>query len=98
MMDNQMTNQRTDAVRVFGQDAHAVRYQAVCSLVRGGAEDYLTYGLQCLGDWKGTWVQMDVIEDVSPSRDNVIQLASRFNDLHLSPLHFRDVVLDCVNA
>ena len=75
----------------------AVRYQTVCTLVRG-AEDYLTYGLQCLDDCRGTWVQMDVIEDVSPSRDNVLHLADRFNDLQLSPLHFRDAVLDSVNV
>lgn len=97
-MDNQMTDRRAELVRMFVQDPYTVRYQAVCSRVKGGTDEYLTYGLQCLGDWKGTWIQMDVIEDVSPSRDNVVRLASRFNALHLSPLHFRDVVLDCVNA
>jgi len=75
-----------------------VRYQTVCTQVKEGAQDYLTYGLQCLGDCMGTWVQMDVIEDVSPSRDNVLHLADQFNHLQLSPLHFRDAVLDSVNA
>lgn len=75
-----------------------VRYQTVCTLVKEGTQDYLTYGLQCLGDCMGTWVQMDVIEDVSPSRDNVLLLADRFNHLQLSPLHFRDAVLDSVNT
>ena len=46
----------------------------------------------------GTWVQMDVIEDVSPSRENVLFLAERFNTLGLSPLHFRDAVLDSLNG
>ena len=41
---------------------------------------------------------MDVIRDVSPSRENVLVMASRFNDLALSPLHFRDAVLDSLNA
>lgn len=75
-----------------------VRYQTVCTLVKEGAQDYLTYGLQCLGDCMGTWIQMDVIEDVSPSRDNVLLLADQFNHLQLSPLHFRDAVLDSVNT
>ena len=76
----------------------AVRYQAVCTLVNSGDSDYPTYGLQCLGDWEGTWVQMDVIEDVSPNRDSVLHLANRFNHLQLSTLHFRDAVLDSVDT
>lgn len=61
-------------------------------------EAYCTYGLECLGECRGTWVQMDVIEDVSPSRENVLFLAERFNTLGLSPLHFRDAVLDSLNG
>lgn len=76
----------------------AVHYQAVCTLVNSVDSDYPTYGLQCLGDWEGTWVQMDVIEDVSPNRDSVLHLANRFNHLQLSPLHFRDAVLDSVDT
>ena len=41
---------------------------------------------------------MDVIEDVSPNRDSVLHLANRFNHLQLSPLHFRDAVLDSVDT
>ena len=73
-----------------------VRYQAVCSESREGG--YCTYGLQCLEDRMGSWVELDLIEDVSPSRESVLKLASRFNDLQLSPLHFRDVVLDSISA
>ena len=76
----------------------AVRYQTVCSLIKDGSRDYMTYGLQCLGDCMGAWVQIDMIEDISPSCDNVLHLAERFNHLQLSPLHFRDAVLDSVNA
>lgn len=76
----------------------AVRYQAVCTLVTSGDCGYPIYGLQCLGDREGTWVQMDVIEDVSPNRDSVLHLADRFNRLQLSPLHFRDAVLDSVDT
>lgn len=75
-----------------------VRYQTVCSMVQDTPETYCTYGLECLGDCAGTWVQMDVIRDVSPSRENVLVMANRFNDLALSPLHFRDAVLDSLNA
>ena len=75
-----------------------VRYQTVCSVVQNEPETYYTYGLECLGDCAGTWVQMDVIEDVSPSRESVLSLASRFNNLALSPIHFRDAVLDSLNA
>lgn len=75
-----------------------VRYQAVCSMIQGLPEAYCTYGLECLGDCRGTWVQMDVIKDVSLSRESVLRMASRFNHLALSPLHFRDAVLDSLNA
>lgn len=88
---------RKDSLGMSAQPA-AVRYQAVCTLVSGETESCPTYGLQCLGDWEGTWVQMDVIEDLSPNRDRVLHLADRCNHLQLSPLHFRDVVLDSVNA
>ena len=50
------------------------------------------------GRVQGNLVQMDVIEDVSPSRENVLFLAERFNTLGLSPLHFRDAVLDSLNG
>lgn len=76
----------------------AVRYQTVCSLIKDGVRDYMTYGLQCLGDCMGAWVQIDMIADISPSRDNVLHLAERFNHLQLSHLHFRDAVLDSVNT
>ena len=75
-----------------------VRYQTVCSRRQDAPEAYCTYGLECLGECRGTWVQMDVIEDVSPSRENVLFLAERFNTLGLSPLHFRDAVLDSLNG
>lgn len=65
-----------------------VRYQTVCSRRQDAPEDYCTYGLECLGECRGTWVQMDVIEDVSPSRENVLFLAERFNTLGLSPSIF----------
>lgn len=73
----------------------SVRYQAVCSLREEGD---CTYGLQCLEDRMGCWILLDSIEDISPSRDSVLTLVARFNTLQLSPLHFRDVVLDCVSA
>ena len=75
----------------------SVHYRTVCSQVQNGAGDYFTYGLQCMGDCKGVWVQMDLIEDVSPSRENVLRLADQFNSLQLSHLHFRDAVLDSVS-
>ena len=75
----------------------SVWYRTVCSQVNSDAEDYFTYGLQCMGDCKGVWVQMDVIEDVSPSRDSVLRLADQFNSHQLSHLHFRDAVQDSVS-
>lgn len=76
----------------------AVRYQAVCSPVPNDPAGACTYGLECLTDRQGAWVQWDCIEDVSPSRENVLSLAARCNALGLSPLHFRDVVLDSINT
>ena len=71
-----------------------VRYQTVCSR----RDCCRCIGQFCFGECRGTWVQMDVIEDVSPSRENVLFLAERFNTLGLSPLHFRDAVLDSLNG
>ena len=76
----------------------AVRYQAVCSPVQNDPNCTYTYGLECLTDRQGAWVQWDLIEDVSPSRESVLSLAARCNALGLSPLHFRDVVLDSINT
>ena len=84
--------------KALSASSGAVRYQTVCTEVAGDVQNYFTYGLQCLGGWKGTWVQIDLIEDVSPRREDVLFLATKFNDLHLSPIHFRDAVLDSVNA
>lgn len=76
----------------------AVRYQAVCSPVQNDPSGACTYGLECLTDRQGAWVQWDLIEDVSPSRESVLSLAERCNALGLSPLHFRDVILDTINT
>ena len=75
-----------------------VRYQTVCSAVKDNPEVPCTYGLACLTECQGAWVQTDCIEDVSPSRDNVLCLASQFNRLGLAPVHFRDAVLDSING
>ncbi len=75
----------------------AVRYQMVCSLVEAEGLVSFVYGLQCLGRYGTAWVQMDVVQDLSMNRDYVLYLADRFQQLQLSPLHFRDTVLDAVN-
>ena len=95
-MRNRDVNGANQAETGRGSGLAPVRYQAVCSVNREGG--YCTYGLQCMESRKGRWVQLDLIEDVSPSRDSVLKLASRFNDLQLSPLHFRDVVMDTIGA
>lgn len=70
-----------------------VKYQAVCTKLCG---DTVVYGLQCLEARQGHWVRVDVIEDISTRQDPVLEMAERFNALALSPLHFRDVVMDRV--
>ena len=74
---------------------NTVKYQTVCSKLRG---DTVVYGLQCLKDCQGHWVRLDVIEDISTRQDPVLEMAERFNILALSPLHFRDVVIDRVSS
>lgn len=76
----------------------SVRYQILASHQELDGVSYLTYGIQCLGNRAGRWVQMDAVEDLSFQRDFVARLIERFNRLQLSPVHFRDAVLDCVNA
>lgn len=77
---------------------HAVRYEPVCTIVTIGSQTCETFGLQCLGDSAGGWFPVERIEDVSTNHDSVLHLAEQFNHLQLSPLHFRDAVLDSVNV
>lgn len=71
-----------------------VRYQPVCSWQEGEDGRYIAFGLQCLEGIEGAWKQVDVIEDVSVHAERVLSMADRFNALYLSPIHFRDVVMD----
>ena len=93
-----MTEYRREMEDEMQASARAVRYQVLTSRLEHDGVDYLTYGIQCMGDWEGAWVQMDVIEDVSFQRENVVHLTDLFNRMQLSHLHFREAVLDCVNA
>lgn len=79
-------------------DRASVEYQLVCSQIKTDAQDYVTYGLQCVEQSMDTSVQLDLIEDISVDRAYVLHLAERFTRLQLSPLHFRDAVLDSVSA
>ena len=75
-----------------------IHYQVVCFCIKNtSADTYYTYGLQCLCKLSGQWIQLDMIQDISLCGDDVFSLASRFNTLQLSPLHFRDAVLDSVS-
>ena len=84
-----------------------VRYQTICTRAdrtrlrrsEGRADrQTVVYGLQCMEACRDTWVPVDVIEDISTAPDNVLHMAERFTALELSPLHFRDVVLDQVST
>ena len=76
----------------------AVRYEILTSHLFQDGVDYLTYGIRCMGDREGTWVQMDAVADISFQRESVAELADLFNRRQLSHFHFRDAVLDRVNA
>ena len=72
-----------------------VRYQTICTRAD---RQTVVYGLQCMEACRDTWVPVDVIEDISTAPDNVLHMAERFTALELSPLHFRDAVLDQMSA
>ena len=93
-----MTEYRREIENGIQPSPQSVRYQVLTSRLEHDGVDYLTYGIQCMGDWEGAWVQMDAVQDVSFQRENVDRLADLFNRMQLSPLHFREAVLDCVNA
>lgn len=93
-----MTEYRREMEDRVQASPRAVRYQLLTSCLEQDGVDYLTYGIQCMGDWSGHWVQMDAVQDISFQRENVVRLADLFNRCQLSPVHFRDAVLDCVNA
>ena len=79
----------------MAETRNEVRYQTVCS--RGSGQT-VVYGLECLEDRQGSWVRLDLIEDVSTRGENVLAMAERFTALSLSPVHFRDVVMDRLAA
>lgn len=93
-----MTECRREMVNGMQTFPRTVRYQVLTSRLEHDDVDYLTYGIQCMGDWEGAWVQMDAVQDISFQREDVVRLTDLFNRLQLSPVHFRDAVLDCVNA
>ena len=72
-----------------------VRYQAICTRTD---QQTVVYGLQCMRRCQDAWVSVDEIEDISTAQDNVLHMAEQFTALELSPLHFRDAVLDQVSA
>lgn len=75
-----------------------VGYQVICSAIHNGETgDYTAYGLQCVCLSEGSWVLMDSLPDISLCRETVIDMATRFNAGRLSPLHFRDTVVDCLS-
>ncbi len=76
----------------------ALRYEILTSRLTQDGVDYLTYGIRCMGDREGTWVQLDAVQDISIQREVVADLADLFNRRNLSALHFREVIWDRVNA
>lgn len=77
---------------------HAVRYEILTSRLTQDGVDYLSYGIRCMGNREGTWVQLDAVQDISFQREVVADLADLFNRRNLSVLHFREVIWDRVNA
>lgn len=77
---------------------HAARYEILTSRLTQDGVDYLSYGIRCMGNREGTWVQLDAVQDISFQREVVADLADLFNRRNLSVLHFREVIWDRVNA
>ena len=93
-----MTEQRLTNDQLMSMSPQTIRYQVLTSHQELDGVSYLTYGIQCMGSRSDGWVQLDAVKDVSFQRDSAVFLADLFNRLQLSPVHFRDAVLDCVNA
>lgn len=75
-----------------------VRYQIVYSHIDNDIiESYDTYGIQCLCRQSDIWIPIDTIEDISVHSEKIVSLISQFIALQLSPLHFRDAVLDSIS-
>ena len=77
---------------------NAVRYEILTSRLSQDGVDYLTYGIRCMGDQGGHWLQLDAVPDMFFQRERAAELAELFNRRQLSQIHFREAVLDCVNA
>lgn len=75
-----------------------VRYQIVCTHIDDHViGSYDTYGIQCMCKWSDTWIQFDSVTDISLHSEKILCLVSQFIALGLSPLHFRDAVLDSIS-
>ena len=93
-----MTEYRREMENGVQTSPRSVRYQVLTSRLEHDGVDYLTYGIRCMGDQGGHWLQLDAVPDMFFQRENVVHLTDLFNRLQLSPVHFREAVLDCVNA
>lgn len=83
----------------FPLHQYEVRYQMVYShMDDDDIGSYCTYGIQCLCKCSVNWVLIDSLNDVSVHSEMVLRLVSQFTAMQLSPLHFRDVVLDSISA
>ena len=78
--------------------SHAVRYEILASRLTQDGVDYLSYGIRCMADREGTWIQLDAVLDISFQREVVADLVDLFNRRQLSGLHFREAILDRLNA
>ena len=76
----------------------AVRYQTVCSPVKDNPEVPVPMAWPASQSAKGRGCRRIVLRTSPPAGDNVLCLASQFNRLGLSPVHFRDAVLDSING
>lgn len=56
-----------------------------------------TYGISVRQKQGDAWSVIGSVEDISPDKDFVVQLAERCQRLQLDYLHFMDVVLDAIS-
>ena len=79
------------------ETARSVRYRSVLE-TRNGVENgvYQTYGLLAEEEQDGEWHCKEIIHDVVLDGEMSMEMVQRCHRNKLSPIHFRDIIEDCL--
>lgn len=65
-----------------------------CICLSDGAEGIPTFGIRLQATTKGGALETSVVQDISPTKEEVTRLAKKFCDLGVTPCTLKDAVED----